>query len=150
MVMTQEHLLMAIRLATNSFTDQVAKDGSPMLLHSLSVLVRVSRAFPEKCKQYYLICVLSVLHDVLEDTDVTESHIQFFFGDEVANFLCLLTRKKGVKYVDYSQKVLDSKSFATIVKYFDMKDNLERCRWLTGEEAEGIDELIAKAVNEGM
>lgn len=163
MIITKEHLIMAIHLVTYFFNGQVAKDGTPSILHSLSVLIKVSRAFPENCRLYYTLCVIAVLHDILEDTDIKEETLKLYFGDEVTRYIKILTKRENDKYEDYSRYVLESRSVSTIVKYFDMQDNLERCKFLVGQEADclknkyingikhfkenGIDKLIEKAIN---
>jgi (p)ppGpp synthase/HD superfamily hydrolase len=142
--LTQKELEEAIRFMVNCFDGSVAKDGSPTSLHSLGVLVRVSRAISCKCKKYYAACIAAVLHDVLEDIQGMKiQRICELSDHEVTAVVCLLTKVKGTKYRDYLDFLMNGTNLsyslthkiACLVKYHDMSDNLERTRWLVGDEA---------------
>jgi (p)ppGpp synthase/HD superfamily hydrolase len=66
----------------------------PVLLHSIRV---ASLLWDNGIPQEYVI--VGVLHDILEDTDITKSRLSEEFGEKIANMveLLTLTKKNDVK-----------------------------------------------------
>ena len=71
--------------------------------------------------------VVAFLHDVVEDTLVDVEDIREGFGDEVAEAVDVLTRKKGVSYMDYIKGVKENK-IARVVKMADLTHNMDVSR----------------------
>ena len=70
---------------------------------------------------------LALLHDVVEDTDITLSHIRLSFGREIAYQVDLLTRRKSETYFDYIHRIKHSESKTAIrVKLADLADHLSK------------------------
>lgn len=136
MTLNQNNLNIAIELAMQCFKNEKAKDRSPTILHSLSVMIRVSRIIPENCILYYPLCIAAVLHDVLEDCPENEREfythkILTLFGEHVLILVQLLTKTKSTNYWEYLASLVNNeRKEACIIKFCDMLDNLDRCQWL--------------------
>ncbi|ASV43373.1 GTP pyrophosphokinase [Vibrio phage JSF12] len=69
--------------------------------------------------------IVSLLHDIVEDTPVTIEYIRESFGDEIATSVDYLTKSDKVPYETYIRRVsLDR--LATIVKRCDALCNLRQ------------------------
>lgn len=65
--------------------------------------------------------VAAVLHDVVEDTDVTLDEIRELFGETVATYVDYLT--KTANTAAYIPRLAKAPEPAKIIKYFDMMHN---------------------------
>ena len=110
-----EALERAIALAVDAHAGQVQKDASlPYILHPLSVMARVE-SLDEK--------IVAVLHDVVEDTDVTLDDLQAEgFADEVVVAVGLLSRQPGMSYEQFIEEIRPN-PLARTVKIADIEDN---------------------------
>lgn len=100
---------LALKIATQAHHGQFRKDGrTPYIIHP----VRVAERFKDDYMK-----TLSVLHDVLEDSDQDLS----MFPKEVTDVLKILTRKGD--YLSYIQRIAKNK-IATQIKIADIIDNL--------------------------
>ena len=73
--------------------------------------------------------VVALLHDVVEDTDVTLDDVRCEFGDTVANAVDALTRREGESYHREYLPRVRSNPFAWIVKAIgDVPHNKARPR----------------------
>lgn len=109
----------AIEIAAKAHNNQTDKAGEPYILHPLRVMLSV-KGETEQCA--------AVLHDVLEDTDITEEYlISEGFGLEIIDALRLLTRKKEDDYMEYISR-LKSNRTARAVKLADLTDNMDISR----------------------
>ena len=75
-------------------------------------------------------CIVALLHDVVEDTDITFENLEKEFPIEVIQCLKLLTHDKSVDYIEYVKKIKDN-SIARKVKLADLKHNSDRTRLLS-------------------
>lgn len=115
----------AIAIAVDAHKGQVDKGGAPYILHVLRVMHTVVGNDEVKAA--------AVLHDVLEDTRVTEHDLrEAFIPERVIELVKLLTRKGGDKdeYFKYLQK-LSGDPAAAAIKLADLKDNMDVTRLLT-------------------
>lgn len=111
-----EQLNLAIRVATDFHSQQVDKAGQPYILHPLWVMNDVKTL---KGK------IVAVLHDVIEDTDITIEDLIFQgFDEDIIEAIDILTKKKGQKYTDYIHLVGTNK-LAREVKISDLKHNMD-------------------------
>jgi (p)ppGpp synthase/HD superfamily hydrolase len=80
--------------------------------------------------------ICAVLHDVLEDTDVSKEELHELFGNDVVWNLQLLTHAPNEPYADYIHRVMQS-SIAIEVKLADLDDNAqwERLRYLNEHDS---------------
>lgn len=106
-------------LAAGAHAGQVDKQGRPYIEHPVAVANAVKERWdnPE-------IVAAAFLHDVLEDTEVTEETLFDFVGPWVTLFVRDLTRRKGEGYSDYIERlVCDGQTESLKVKLADLKHN---------------------------
>jgi (p)ppGpp synthase/HD superfamily hydrolase len=71
---------------------------------------------------------VALLHDVVEDTPITVDQIRALFGDEVADAVDSITRRKSELHLEnYIPRVAMSK-IATRVKIMDLVENIEHAK----------------------
>lgn len=109
----------AIAIAAAAHADQVDRGGEPYILHPLRVMAAVEG---EHAK------MAAVLHDVIEDTDVTVKDLKAFgIPDPVIKAVIYLTKLEGMSTMDAAMAAaLDP--IATVVKIADLKDNMDLSR----------------------
>jgi (p)ppGpp synthase/HD superfamily hydrolase len=121
----------AIEIALRAHAGQKGKDGSPYILHPLRVMTRMGTDEER---------MAAVLHDVVEDSEVTfEDLRKAGFPEEVLTTVKLLTHEEGVSYEDYVQR-LKPHSMARRIKLADLEDNSD-IRRLSGIEERDIERL---------
>lgn len=104
----------AIALASNKFEDKLDKAGQPYILHCIRVMNSVNTTDKK---------IAAILHDVVEDTDITISDLlQMGFSPKVVGVINLLTHDKSVLYTDYI-KLIGTNEIATEIKIADLIDN---------------------------
>jgi len=92
------------------------KEGAPYYIHPLSVAKNVK----EKNEK-----IIALLHDVLEDSSITEGNLQSMgFSDEIITAVKALTRGKLQSYRSYLDQVCKN-PLAKIVKLADIQDNID-------------------------
>lgn len=115
----QNVLEKSIILATKLHAGQVDKSGQPYILHPLRVANNVDSI---ECR------ILAVLHDVLEDCDVTtEDLVEAGIPAYLVEKLALLTKQKGEDYLDYIRRA-KTDELTRLVKLGDLKDNMDLSR----------------------
>lgn len=72
-------------------------------------------------------CIVALLHDTIEDTDVTFEDLETEFSPTVIEALRLLTHDKPVDYLDYVRMV-KSNPIARQVKLADLAHNSDITR----------------------
>ena len=106
----------AVRIATAAHAGQRRQiSGEPYIYHPL----RVAEGFSGR----ELLRACAVLHDVLEDTDVTATHLAYQgLRDEGLQILDLLTHNPKMTYLDYILRI-KLNPFAVEIKLADLRDN---------------------------
>ncbi len=114
-------LFKSLEIATKLFEGKNDKSGIPYVVHLLKVYSGVSD-YKEKC------CAL--LHDVVEDTDVTfEDLKEIGFDDEIIEILSYLTKNKGEDYGKYIDRIISSENIHVLnIKLADLKHNMDITR----------------------
>lgn len=84
--------------------------------------------------------IVAVLHDTIEDTDVTYEEIRTAFGSLIANAVYALSRRDGESYVDFIQRV-KTNHLAARVKICDIRHNMT-----TLPEGHGLRDRYTKAL----
>lgn len=72
-------------------------------------------------------CTVALLHDVVEDTDITLDDLKLEFPDDVVEAVALLTHDEAVDYFDYIQN-LKKNPIARKVKLADLEHNSDENR----------------------
>lgn len=103
-------------MAEEAHKGQTRRDGRPYVTHCHAVVLRVEG--DSQAEQ------VAWLHDVIEDTSVTEQEMRDMDVDpDVVDAVVLLTKPKGGDYMEYLRRVKTSE-LATKVKIADMLANL--------------------------
>lgn len=112
-------LEVAIKIAVNAHSGQVDKGGQPYILHPLRVMMSL---IDEKDK------IIGVLHDTVEDTDVTFEYLkEVGFDDEIIEGIKSVTRNKGETYNQFIDRA-SLNSRGKRVKLADIEDNMDISR----------------------
>jgi (p)ppGpp synthase/HD superfamily hydrolase len=112
-------ILRAVEFAARAHNGQVDKRGDPYLFH----LLRVSRAVMAATHNEQA-TIAALLHDVLEDTSVTEDQIWLTFGPVVLDTVKAVTRKNGDSYRGYIDSIVAKGGNAVLIKLSDIRDHL--------------------------
>ncbi|MBQ0056578.1 MAG: bifunctional (p)ppGpp synthetase/guanosine-3',5'-bis(diphosphate) 3'-pyrophosphohydrolase [Bacteroidales bacterium] len=118
----------AYALAAKAHAPQIRKSGIPYITHPISVariaLVELGLATNS--------IMAALLHDVVEDTEITIDQIRAEFGEDVAFLVGVLTKKsdgnyKESKQIDNFKQMLDSIQYdirALLIKLSDRMHNM--------------------------
>ena len=111
----------SLELVCKLFQDKTDKSGIPYSVHLLKVYSGVNE-YNEK------ICAL--LHDIVEDTDVTFDDLrEVGYNEEIIEILSYLTKHKGEDYRDYIERIISSENIhAYNIKLSDLKHNMDISR----------------------
>ena len=128
----------AIKIAFDAHMGQVDKAGVPYILHPIHLAEQMETEEE---------CIVALLHDTVEDTDVTFEQLEKEFSKTVIDALKLLTHDKNVEYMEYVKKIKDN-PIARKVKLADLYHNSDLTRLLevTPKDLKRI-EKYKKAIN---
>ena len=118
---TNDLMYKSLEIVTRLFNDKSDKGGFPYVIHLLKVYSGVSD-YNEK--------VCALLHDVVEDTDVTFDDLKKVgYDDAIIDTLEVLTKKKGEDYRDYIERIINSGNMhAMNIKIADLRHNMDLSR----------------------
>lgn len=103
-----------------------------MSLNSLWLMKgMMKKHIAEQMKDEYTTCV-ALLHDVVEDTDVTIEALEKEFPKEVTEAVRIMTHNNNESYENYVRKIKDN-DIAKTVKLGDLAHNMDETR-LAGNE----------------
>ena len=130
----------AMRIAYDAHAGQLDKGGDPYVFHPFYVAERM----PDEVS----VCV-ALLHDVVEDTEVTLQDLACDFPAEVIEALGLLTHEDGVPYLDYVAAAA-ANPIARRVKLADLEHNsdegrLSACEGLSESDRARLRDKYAQA-----
>lgn len=97
---------------------QFDKDNIPYIFHPIHIAEQMEDEIS---------CAAALLHDVVEDTDVTLDDLRRDFPEEVIRAVDLLTHREGVDYFDYV-RALKADPVARKVKLADVAHNSDETR----------------------
>lgn len=109
----------AMQIAYNAHHGQVDKAGIPYIFHPFHLA--------EQMDDEISVCV-ALLHDVVEDTDITFDDLRKHFPEEVIIPLTYLTHEKGVPYNKYVENIRNNE-IAVKVKLADIEHNSTQSRF---------------------
>ena len=109
----------ALRIAYDAHAGQLDKCGAPYIAHPLHVA--------EQMDDEASTCV-ALLHDVVEDSDVTLDDLARDFPPEVVEGVRLMTHDPAVDYLEYV-RAIKGNSLATKVKLADLAHNSDETRF---------------------
>jgi guanosine-3',5'-bis(diphosphate) 3'-pyrophosphohydrolase len=108
------HAALALEVAEKAHAGVTDKGGQPYILHP----IRVGASFESTDLQ-----AIGFLHDVLEDTDVTEDELRGMFPARIVDAVYALSRQDGEQYFDFIKRCRQN-PLARKVKVADIRDNL--------------------------
>ena len=144
-----EQQIYAQSLVMEKFYHKTDKVGKPYMYHlhkvatmSYTMAWKLSHRWNADCDFAMKCFIVGLLHDIVEDTDVTVEELSEHFEPDVVKAVSLVTRLKGEPYEEYFENVLSSNNLiALIVKYCDAchngdarrypyttKENRKKCR----------------------
>ena len=98
-----DFIIKALHFAEKAHSSQMRKEGIPYITHPIAV----AEILLDFKMDYYTIAA-ALLHDVIEDTEVTEDELKKEFGDTVLELVNGVTRVKSLKYKNYNQENIES------------------------------------------
>ena len=112
---------LSMRIAFNAHKDQVDKSGLPYIFHPFHLAKQMNDETS--------VCA-ALLHDVVEDTNVTFEDLEAQgISADVIETLRLLTHTADVPYMDYIQEIKESGNQSAIaVKLADLQHNSDVSR----------------------
>lgn len=108
----------AMRIAYAAHHGQVDYNGIPYIFHP----IHLAESMEDEVS-----CCAALLHDVVEDTDVTMDDLRKEFPQEVIEVLQLLTHKKDVDYFEYV-RAMKASPIAVKIKLADLAHNSDQTR----------------------
>ena len=108
----------AMIIAYEAHKNQVDKSGVPYIYHPIHVAEQMDTENE---------CIIALLHDVVEDTNVTFKQLEEVFPKEIIDILKLLTREENIEYDEYIKRIKNN-SIACKVKIADLTHNLDKTR----------------------
>ena len=108
----------AMKIAYRAHHGQVDKGGIPYIFHPFHLA--------EQMTDEYTTCT-ALLHDVVEDTDVTLEALSAVFPAEVVEAVALLTHRPGDDYLQYVAAIREN-PIARAVKLADIAHNSDTTR----------------------
>ena len=130
-----ELTIKAMNLAYNAHHGQMDKGGVPYIFHPIHLA--------ETMNDEVSTCV-ALLHDTVEDTDVTLEQLAHEFPREIVEAVDLLTHRDGVEYFDYVRAIKQN-PVAVKVKLADLAHNSDPKRICNQGNQERRREKYAKA-----
>ena len=108
----------ALRIAFDAHKKQVDKSGLPYVYHPFEVASAMAGEY-ETC--------VALLHDVVEDTEITLEDLSKESSREIIDTLRLLTHDEKVPYFDYVRAIRNN-AIANAVKLADLQHNSNLAR----------------------
>lgn len=112
----------AYEVAEEAHSGQIRDEGSPYIVHP----VRVALSLVDELSIFTpsLICS-ALLHDVIEDSEVTRADVARMFDEQIAEVVWLLTKFEDVSLREYLTRIeAAAETGAPLVKLCDRLDNM--------------------------
>jgi len=117
----------ALRVAIKAHEGQKDKSGREYVMHPIRVA--------ERCKDPRA-KIVALLHDTIEDTDVTVEYLRNEgFSEEIISAVLSVTKQKGESYEDFVRRAAEN-PLGREVKIADLEDNMDirRLEEITDED----------------
>ena len=108
----------AMEIAYRAHHGQLDKSGVPYIFHPIHLAEQMDDEYS---------CCVALLHDTVEDTDVTIEELKAIFPKEVTDAVALMTHQKGTDYFDYVRTIKEN-PIARKVKLADLAHNSDQSR----------------------
>lgn len=108
----------AMKIAYEAHHGQVDKSGVPYIFHPIHLAEQMDTEEE---------CIVALLHDVVEDTDITFEQLEKEFSPTVIEVLKLLTHDDSVEYMEYVRN-LKHNPIARTVKLANLWHNYDCTR----------------------
>jgi GTP pyrophosphokinase len=136
-------IMRAFEFADRAHQGQIRKSGRPYITHPLNTAVILSNLGMDSAT-----IIGALLHDVLEDTDVTREEVESSFGSEVALLVDGVTKLKKLEFRSKQERQMESfrKMFLAIAKdirvlIIKLADRLHNMRTLDSHSLEKQKEI---------
>ena len=118
----------AVETAMSAHEGQQRDEGDPYIIHPVRVATDYLQRWPQRPVHY---AATAVLHDVLEDSEITEDDLQETFGRTVASGVDALTKNKQLPEdkmrCRYRERLNGLSKPLLQIKIVDRIDNLRSC-----------------------
>jgi GTP pyrophosphokinase len=117
-----DRIIDAVLFAFEAHKHQERKAGGPYIVHPLRVALQ-ALALGERTETI----MAAVLHDVIEDTNVSIAEINTRFGKQVGAIVASLTKpSRGTpnRTSIYTEQLVDASRETKLIKILDIEDNL--------------------------
>ena len=117
----------ALRIAIRAHEGQKDKSGREYIMHPIRVA--------ERCKDPRA-KIVALLHDTIEDTDVTADYLRSEgFPEEIVGAVLSVTKQEGEIYEDFVRRAAEN-PISKEVKIADLEDNMDirRLKEITDED----------------
>lgn len=109
----------AMKICFEAHKDQVDKSGMPYVFHPFHLAEQMQDEYTT---------VAALLHDTVEDTDITFEYLaEQGIPEEVISAIKLLTHDESVPYLDYV-RIIKENDIAKAVKLADLRHNSDLTR----------------------
>jgi (p)ppGpp synthase/HD superfamily hydrolase len=108
----------AMKIAYEAHHGQLDRAGVPYIYHPIHLAEQMDSEIS---------CIVALLHDVVEDTDITFADLEKEFPKEAIEALKLLTHDLNVEYMDYVREIKKN-PIAKKVKKADLIHNSDETR----------------------
>ena len=113
-----EMTIKAIKVAYEAHLGQLDYNDVPYIFHPYHLAEQMDDEIS---------CTVALLHDVVEDTNLTFTDLEQIFPAQVLEIVRLLTHDENIDYFDYIREIKKN-PIATKVKLEDLKHNSDESR----------------------
>lgn len=147
----------AYYFAVMAHSGQMRRDGEPYVFHPIGVALQVAKVV----KDTDMISA-ALLHDVIEDTNITRDDLEIEFNESIANLVQELTideeeKEKVGKKIYLAAALLQMSDKALLIKLADrfhniraliVLDDVDFIQWYYKETVYILEELMARELND--
>lgn len=108
----------AMNIAYNAHIGQVDKSGVPYIYHPIHLAEQMETEEE---------CIVALLHDTVEDTNVTFEDLEKEFSSTIIDAVKLLTHDEATPYTEYVKNIKEN-PMAKKVKLADLRHNSDMTR----------------------